>query len=149
MAIADEIRSALRAALEKFGVSSDNVTFEHPADLAHGDYATGVALAKAKEAGSTPRAFAEKLVASLNDGHSVSVIRGVKKIEVAGPGFINFTLAPEMFAEAIEEARTSDMWGSNDSLKDAGQMLIEYTSPNLFKPLHVGNLVGNTIGEIG
>jgi arginyl-tRNA synthetase len=88
-----------------------------------------------------PRALAEKIVAALGQ------VSGVAKIEIAGPGFINFTLAPETIAKVIDDARTADMWGSNESLKGSGQVLIEYTSPNLFKPLHVGNLVGNTIGE--
>ena len=150
MPIRQVLQARLMAALTQCGVEAGRVVIEHPADITHGDYATGAALQYAKQAGIAPRALAEKLVAALGD------IDGVSKIDIAGPGFINFHLAPAALAASIEEARKEDMpvlqslgdggWGANKNL--AGKkILIEYTSPNLFKPLHIGNLVGNVIGE--
>ena len=74
-------------------------------------------------------------------------IESVEKIEVAGPGFINFYLGREFFTLELTRAnRAADDWGKNQDA--SGEVvLIEYTSPNLFKPLHIGNLVGNIIGE--
>ncbi len=137
------IQQALGRALGAVGLVVDArlIPLEHPAEFSHGDYASGIALAQAKQAGKSPRELAEAIVAAMG------TVAGVSKIEVAGPGFINFHLSPQTIVSSIEEARTADMWGSNVAFSKSEQVLIEYTSPNLFKPLHVGNLVGNTIGE--
>jgi arginyl-tRNA synthetase len=150
------IESALAAALADAGLKEFKVTLEHPAELSHGDYATGIALAKAKEAEMSPRALAEKIVAGLG------TIPGVEKIEIAGPGFINFSLAPEAIWKSIEEGRTSEhlgvglpsslgsptpkWWGAGKA--NAGKkIMVEYTDPNPFKEFHIGHLMSNTIGE--
>ena len=66
---------------------------------------------------------------------------------MAVPGFIDFTFARDFFVEEIARSRTQgEEWGKNDTQTDE-EVIIEYTSPNLFKPLHVGNIVGNIIGE--
>jgi len=140
MAVADDIKTALIRALKEAGVSVSDVPLEHPTELSHGDYATGVALSKAKEAGMNPRALAEKIVASVGD------IPGVEKVEIAGPGFINFSLTKETFAEVIEKARAEDTWGSGDMLSGK-KIMVEYTDPNPFKEFHIGHLMSNAIGE--
>jgi arginyl-tRNA synthetase len=140
MAVADDIKAALSSALKDAGVSVEEVALEHPGALSHGDYATGVALAKAKEAGMNPRALAEKLVSTMGS------IPGVAKIDIAGPGFINFSLTREAYAEAVEQARTTDMWGSG-SANMGKKIMVEYTDPNPFKEFHIGHLMSNTIGE--
>jgi arginyl-tRNA synthetase len=135
------IREALSRALGELSLSLEgNIPLEHPADFAHGDYASGIALKLTKAAGMPPRVLAEKIVVSLG------AIEGVAKIDIAGPGFINFHLAPEAIARCLEEARTEDMWGANTAL--AGQkIMVEYTDPNPFKEFHIGHLVPNTLGE--
>ncbi|MBI5469711.1 arginine--tRNA ligase [Candidatus Kaiserbacteria bacterium] len=139
MSVADDIKQALAAALQKEGLSGE-ATLEHPAELIHGDYASGIALAKSKEAGMNPRALAEKIVANFGE------IPGVAKIDIAGPGFINFTLSPEVFAATIDEARSADTWGSGST--NAGKkIMVEYTDPNPFKEFHIGHLMSNAIGE--
>jgi len=134
------IESALASALMDADLKGFKVTLEHPAELSRGDYATGIALAKAKEAGMNSRALAEKIVAGLGE------IIGVEKIEIAGPGFINFTLTKEVFAEVVEKARTEDMWGRGDA-KSGKKIMVEYTDPNPFKEFHIGHLMSNAIGE--
>jgi arginyl-tRNA synthetase len=140
MDVAQGIKDGLGRALEELGITDAKVVLEHPAELAHGDYASGVALAYAKQAGMAPQELAQKIVEKLGS------VEGVAKIEIAGPGFINFTLAPSALGNSLSEARSTDMWGNNANSKNE-VVLIEYTSPNLFKPLHIGNLVGNIIGE--
>lgn len=136
----EAIRSATLRALASIGIAARDVIVEHPAELSHGDYATSVALQYAKQAGLSPRVLAEKLVAALGS------IDGVSKIEIAGPGFINFTLAPEVLATSLGTARTEDMWGANTTL--AGKkIMVEYTDPNPFKEFHIGHLMSNAIGE--
>src|SRR3989344_7067703 len=121
----ETIRNAVAEALKKIGVETKSFVVEQSAELSHGDYATGVAFQYAKQAGMSPRTLAEKLVATMG------TIVGVGKVEVAGPGFINFTLSSSAVAASTEKARIEDMWGANATLLGE-QVLIEYTSPNLF-----------------
>lgn len=135
------IRDALATALLEAGISGVEIPLEHTADFAYGDYASSVALGFAKQLRMNPRSLAEKLVVSMGE------VEGVSRIEIAGPGFINFTLAPRYLYESLEIGRKhGSKWGSGVTL-EGEEILLEYTSPNLFKPLHIGNLVGNVIGE--
>lgn len=140
MNVRDSIEKVLVNALIGLGVENPVVAIEHPAELDHGDYASSAALQYAKQLGMNPRSLAEKIVASLGG------IDGVEKIEIAGPGFINFWLNSPALAASLNAARARDMWGAHEQLRGE-EVLLEYTSPNLFKPLHVGNLVGNIVGE--
>ncbi len=143
MHIEATIRQAIARSLGEAGVpiSADEISLERPAEFAHGDYATGVALALAKRAGMSPRALAEKIVASLGE------IPGVAKIDIAGPGFINFHLAPKEVNDCIAEVVASpETWGRNDSQRRK-RVMIEYTDPNPFKEFHIGHLMSNAIGE--
>src|SRR3989344_7340727 len=151
-----DIRSSLKESIAKslsglgIVVEADKVPLEHPAELKNGDYSSGVALQYAKQAGTAPRALAEKIVAALG------AVEGIAKIEVAGAGFINFYLAPAELAATIEKARAEDMparrslgaggWGSNTTQKGR-TIIMEYTDPNPFKEFHIGHLVPNALGE--
>ena len=138
----ESLKEVIAEALGKVGISiaSEKITLEHPAELKNGDYSTGVALQFAKQAGKNPKMLAEEIVAALGS------IDGVAKSEVAGPGFINFYLAPNELADAVNQATTEDMWGSNHDLKDK-KIMVEYTDPNPFKEFHIGHLMSNAIGE--
>jgi arginyl-tRNA synthetase len=132
-------RIAQALARQDITVEPGTVSLEFPADIAHGDYSSNVALVYAKQVGENPRALAERIAGAMVP------IAPVAKIEIAGPGFINFTLASGTIATTVQTARNPG-WATGDML--AGEeILFEYTSPNLFKPLHIGNLVGNIVGE--
>lgn len=136
------IREAINDALEELGLSGADFTVEHPVELSHGDYATNVAMAVAKSAGKNPRELADKIAEKLE-----GQIEYVDKIDVAGPGFINFHLSRDFFVSEVGRViKEGEEWGKNN-LYENKFALIEYTSPNLFKPLHIGNLVGNIVGE--
>lgn len=136
------IRTAVAEALESLGLPLSDFVIEHPNELSHGDYACNVAMVASKAVGQSPRAIAEQIVAQLE-----GQIEYVEKIEIAGPGFINFYFTRDFFvAETNRIINLGENWGRNEVL-EGESMLIEYTSPNLFKPLHIGNLVGNIIGE--
>ncbi len=137
------LREALENALRDVGLDMPLIhipTLEHPAELAHGDYSSNVGLQYAKDAKASPSTLAAKLVAAFG------AIEGISKIEIAGPGFINFYLAPETIAASIEQARSDEKWGSNIALKDI-RIMVEYTDPNPFKEFHIGHLMSNAIGE--
>lgn len=138
----DVITTAVAEAIEKLGIEPTDFMVENPSDISNGDYACNVAMVLAKSLGKAPRLVAEEIAAVL-----AGQIEYVEKIVIAGPGFINFYLARDFFtAETTRIISLGENWGKNDSL--TGEIVvIEYTSPNLFKPLHIGNLVGNIIGE--
>lgn len=137
------LRDAIINALNEFEITVPEFVVEHPGDVSHGDFATNIALSAAKQVGQNPRQFAEALVAKLEAAN----IPHISTIEIAGPGFINFYLSRDFFTGATAAVVSQgEAWGKNDAL--AGEVVaLEYTSPNLFKPLHVGNLVGNIVGE--
>ncbi len=138
----ETIRKAIQKILVEMGVSPTDFSVEHPQDLIHGDYATNVAMVCAKQLGKNPREVAEQIKAAL-DG----VIPQVVNIEIAVPGFINFTLSRDFFSGEIDRARTlGDSWGKNNSWKGK-KVLVEYTDPNPFKEFHIGHLFTNSVGE--
>ncbi len=136
------IREAIQGVLKKLGIEPVDFAVEHPADLAHGDYATNVAMALSKRLGKNPRELAEQFCAELG-----GMLPEVAAIEIAGPGFINFRLSRSFFSDAVAQVRTlGDAWGKNDSW--AGKkVIVEYTDPNPFKEFHVGHLFTNAVGE--
>jgi arginyl-tRNA synthetase len=141
MDIAARIVAALQKALVGLGIEGVTPTLEHPTELVHGDFATNVALAAAKAAKKNPKALAEEVVAALG------TIDGVEKIEVAGPGFINFYLSRAFVASTIVDiAAIGKEWGKNGSLRGK-KILIDHTQPNPFKPFHIGHLMSNAVGE--
>lgn len=138
----DVIVTAIEEVLADLGLPEVDFAVEHPGDLSHGDYASNVAMAAAKEAGQNPRQLADMIVAKL-DGQ----IEYVDKIEVAGPGFINFHLSRDFFArEILRAVEDGDKWGRNDHWSEK-VVLVEYTDPNPFKEFHIGHLFTNAVGE--
>jgi arginyl-tRNA synthetase len=135
------------------GISGTNFTVEHNSNFAYGDYTSNVAMMGSKDFGKSPRELAELIKEKLDEKILLAPQKGltlgaIEKIEIAGPGFINFYLARSFFKnQIIEINKSGDHWGKNKNIPEGQLVLLEYTSPNLFKPLHVGNLVGNIIGE--
>lgn len=136
------IEQAVKDALATLGITESRFVVEYPADESHGDFATNAALVHAKELGQSPRAVAEALLPYLT-----TALPMVTSITIAGPGFINFTLTRQVFTDIVTTINQNpDAWGNHHAA--SGEfVLVEYTSPNLFKPLHIGNLVGNIVGE--
>ncbi|MFN3188157.1 MAG: arginine--tRNA ligase [Candidatus Paceibacteria bacterium] len=136
------IREAINDALETMELPMVDFVVEHPKELSHGDYACNVAMVLSREVGQAPRAVAEQMLSGLT-----GQIEYVERIEIAGPGFLNFHLSRDFFsAELARAVGKGEEWGKNDAW-EGKKVVVEYTSPNLFKPLHIGNLVGNIIGE--
>lgn len=143
MSIAHAIRKKIASALDSVGVSAtpESIVLEHTETFEHGDYATSAALAYAKQLKTNPRALAEQIVEALG------TIEGVSKIEIAGPGFINFTLDSVHVSNVLDDARANvEMWGKGGAQKGK-KILLEYTDPNPFKEFHIGHLVPNALGE--
>jgi len=110
-------------------------------DKAHGDYAANLALMLAKPARMAPRQVAEKLVAALPKSADVA------KVEIAGPGFINFFAATDAAAQVVRQVLAAgDSFGR--SLKGQGRKVqVEFVSANPTGPLHVGHGRGAAVGD--
>ena len=132
----EPIRAALADAAARLGapVAAPDIELERPRDPAHGDVATNLALTLAKALKAKPRVVAERLIAALELPQGL-----VRKIDVAGPGFINFFLAEAELAGVLETVLAAgDRYGRGD----AGQskpVNVEFVSANPTGPLHVGH----------
>ncbi len=137
------IKGTVSKALAELGFSDAAITLEHPVELSHGDYATNTAMALAKQAGESPKALAEKIVNKILEQKPDFI----ESVSVAGPGFINFTLSKSFFASAIPEIlKSEEHFGKTNTLVGR-KILVEHSSPNLFKPFTVGHMMNNAIGE--
>jgi arginyl-tRNA synthetase len=119
---------------------------ERPKERAHGDFSTNAAMVLAKHAGqggarTNPRALAQALVAVLPQSDDIA------KIEIAGPGFINFHLSTDAYRREVREiVARGNAYGRNDN--GAGHMVgVEYVSANPTGPLHVGHGRAAAIGD--
>lgn len=128
-----EITAAVAAACkELFGV---DVTPEltRP-DEQFGDFATNVALQLAKRVGQNPREVADQIAKS-----ALGRTSHIVKAEVAGPGFINFTLSDAALVQSLQAEAGQPLAGKT--------VLVEYSDPNPFKPLHAGHLYTTLVGD--
>ena len=115
---------------------------EYPKNSEYGDYASAIAMEVGKKIKKNPSEVASEFQRQLE-----GKIAEIDQIKIAGPGFLNFYAKREFFVKQVIQVQVlSDRWGWGEVFARK-EILLEYTSPNLFKPLHVGNLVGNIIGE--
>lgn len=117
-------------------------TVEIPGDRAHGDLAVNAAMVSARAFRKAPRQIADALVAHLDlDGTYF------EKVEVAGPGFINFFLSPAYYADIVSDVcALQDAYGRSDF--GAGKkVMVEFVSANPTGPMHMGNARGGALGD--
>ena len=138
----DEIRAALVRAAERLGAPGAAVTLERPRDPAHGDIATNLALTLAKTLKAQPRAVADRLVAALELPAGV-----VHRVEVAGPGFINFHLAPDGFSDVLRAVLAAGDRYGRGAVAEPLAVNVEFVSANPTGPLHVGHGRGAALGD--
>ena len=119
----------------------DRVVVEPPRDAAHGDLATNAAMALAKDAGLKPRDLAERLAAELGK------LPQITKVEVAGPGFINMTLDPSVWRQALRAALLAGPDFGRSDIGESEAVNVEYVSANPTGPMHVGHCRGAVFGD--
>ncbi len=137
------MQNTIEKALESLSVEAVDFVVEHPAEVAHGDYATNVALVAAKNLGENPRELAEKIMKAV----VLQDLPEVEKVTIAGPGFLNFTLSRDFYTAKTELINTVDgEWGKNNEYLGK-KVLVEYTDPNPFKEFHIGHMFTNAVGE--
>ena len=117
-------------------------TVEIPKDTAHGDYASSFAMAGAKALHMAPRAIAQIIVDNLELEGSF-----FQKVEIAGPGFLNFTLGPRWYGEVLASVETQGAsYGSGDE-GHGKRVMVEFVSANPTGPMHMGNARGGVLGD--
>ncbi|MCI8688425.1 MAG: arginine--tRNA ligase [Lawsonibacter sp.] len=146
----DQVAALTQAAYERAsaagtlpaGGEAVKATIEIPKDTSHGDYASSFAMAGAKAMHMAPRAIAQAIVDHLElEGSYFS------KAEIAGPGFLNFTLGPKWYGDVLSavEAEGPD-YGSGTG--GAGRkVMVEFVSANPTGPMHMGNARGGVLGD--
>ncbi|MEK7144727.1 MAG: arginine--tRNA ligase [Patescibacteria group bacterium] len=140
----ERIRKAVSEALQQMGAGDTVFVVERPADFTHGDYATNAALAAAKVLGKEPKKVADALARFLIGKLGKDI---ASHIAVAGPGFVNITLAREAVTFATVEANAKGAEWGKGTAKEGKRVIVEYSNPNAFKEMHVGHLVGTVVGE--
>lgn len=137
---------------------TQHFSLDRPENSIHGDYSTNIALVSyaffSRSLGgranegihwvnmdnvNSPRDLAEKLCLKLSE----DLVDTVEKIEVAGPGFINFFLKDDIRTDEVDDIANGVVVISEPQ----GKAMVEYTDPNCFKVFHIGHLMSNTIGE--
>src|SRR3989338_5204797 len=140
----NRIKNLIKGALQNLSIEVSDIVLEHPEELKNVDYSTSVALAVARNAGSSPKELAPKIVAEIL---RLNTDTNIEKVEIAGPGFINFYLARQFFTGSIEEIVNQASNVGKNGLFAGQKVMVEYTDPNPFKPFHIGHLMTNAIGE--
>lgn len=139
-----QIYEAVKAAAEKAytDIEIPEFTIETPKDKGHGDYAVNVAMMLAKSAHSAPRVIAQEIVKGI-DAEKI----GALKIEIAGPGFINFYLDKSYLYDVIKEIEAQGEKYGNIDIAGGKTVCVEYVSANPTGPMHMGNARGGALGD--
>ncbi|MGK7955414.1 MAG: arginine--tRNA ligase, partial [Crocosphaera sp.] len=109
-------------------------------DLRHGDYQANIALPLAKKLGKNPREIAEIIINNL----SIETI--CENLSIGGPGFINLKLKPSYLETELKSLYRNQRLGI-EKIKDSPKVIVDFSSPNIAKEMHVGHLRSTIIGD--
>ena len=142
----DNLRKEIKDAVLKCGYiqaeDEFNIILENSKDVNHGDYSTNVAMQLTKLARKNPRMIAEELLSNFNNENA-----NVEKVEIAGPGFINFFMNKNAFTKSIKNIiELGQEYGKSNS-GNGLKYNVEYVSANPTGDLHLGHARGAALGD--
>ena len=115
---------------------------EIPKDVSHGDYASSFAMAGAKAMHMAPRAIAQIICDHLELEGSF-----FQKAEIAGPGFLNFTLGPKWYGQIMADVEAEGVRYGQSDVGRGEKVMVEFVSANPTGPMHMGNARGGVLGD--
>ncbi len=142
MLIEEKLKLTIKEALEKMNVSleTSSIVIERSKDKAHGDYATNVAMQLARTLKKAPVAIANQLIELLDKSD-------FNKVEIAGPGFINFFVKSDAVNTIIEKILTEKEHFGDNTFGNKEKINVEFVSANPTGDLHLGHARGAAIGD--
>lgn len=166
MNISEKLKTTLCGILEELRLMKD-ISIEHPLDLSHGDFSITNAM---KIYSNWSKRYRDKDKPRENKSISVGIkeynfknsreladiiakkllekkLAEIESVEVAGPGFINIKLSKTFFEQTTQDILEKGMEFGNLNIWTGKTILVEHSSPNLFKPFHIGHMMNNTVGE--
>ena len=135
----EKLSAALKAVLGEELPADFCASVTPSADLRFGDYQSNAAMVLAKRCRTNPRALAQQVVDRMGQD-------GVCSLEIAGPGFINFRIKPEFYAARLLAMLADDRLGV-EKVQDPKTIVIDFSAPNVAKPMHVGHIRSTIIGD--
>lgn len=144
--IKQQILENLKRVIHDLGYTLTDIVCDIPKNSQFGDYTTNLPLQLAKLEGKngkqSPIDIANKIINNLGD------LSYISKIEVAGPGFLNFYIKPEFLSENLKEIlKKGDNFGKSENNKGK-KARVEFVSANPTGPLHIGNARGGPLGDV-
>ncbi len=141
MTIKEQVKSILEKAVSKTLKRNEPIDMAYPADISHGDYAANIAMKLGKIMQKNPREIAAQIVKNIPKNTLIS------KIEIAGPGFINFFISEKALkSEMLKVLKEKAKYGKCNEGKKK-KVIVEYSAPNIAKPLGVHHLLSTVIGQ--
>ena len=140
-----KIRQIIFDAVKKIDKSLkiEEIHLEHPQEESHGDYASNIAMVLVKKMKKQPMELASLIVKELKNNLT---IQPFSHITIASPGFINFWLSKDWLMSQIDAVlQEKDRFGAN-KIGAGKKIILEHTSPNIIKSLHVGHVRNNILG---
>ncbi|PRS08792.1 arginine--tRNA ligase [Bacillus atrophaeus] len=142
----DVLKEEIKAAVLKAGLADEsqipNVILETPKDKTHGDYSTNMAMQLARIAKKAPRQIAEDIVASFDKGKA-----SIEKLDIAGPGFINFYMDNQYLTKLIPSVLEAGEAYGETNIGNGERIQVEFVSANPTGDLHLGHARGAAVGD--
>lgn len=136
----EKIENLLNEKLENMGIKRRQITIEIPKNKENGDYSSNIAMQLCKELGKNPRELATEIINNINEDF-------INKVEIAGPGFINFYVKNDYLLDNINTViEQNEKYGSS-KIGEGKKINIEFVSANPTGILHMGNARGGAYGD--
>ncbi|MFZ1721771.1 MAG: arginine--tRNA ligase [Microgenomates group bacterium] len=144
----DSIKFIIGNAVEACNfVSPADIQVRYPTNSSHGDFTSNVAMQISGSDGTSKRQIADQLVIAIREQLQTSELEeAIDTIEVAGPGFINFTLSKRAVLQGVQKFVRGAVDTTSQDFSGK-KIMCEFTDPNPFKELHIGHLYSNAVGE--